>query len=128
MSFEHHVMSKCRMPTYFFPVLYHFAASRNFMYLCISQTVPFHFSPQAKRVNPLRRKINAVEPNGTWHWRLGLVVDNWLWGHEIPRLSPGCARSTLSPWKRIFTDISSYEVYVKRVPNCKKYARVTCHL
>ena len=93
----------------------------------------YHFSfSQAKRVNkafiPLRRKVNAVEPNDTWHWRLGLVVDNWLWGHEIPRLSPGCARSTLSPWKRIFTDISSHNVCVKRVPNCKKYARVTCHL
>ena len=109
-----------------------FAASRNFTYLCISQTVPFHFSPQANIVNKafihLRRKVNAVEPNDTWHCRLGLVSDNWLWGHEIPRLCPGCARSTLSPWKKDLYRHFLTRIYLKRVPKCKKYARVTCHL
>ena len=30
-------------------------------------------------------------------WRLGQVVDTWLWDLKVPGLSPGCARWTLSP-------------------------------
>ena len=32
-------------------------------------------------------------------WRCGLVVDTWPRDHEVPGSSPGCARSTLSPWE-----------------------------
>ena len=38
-------------------------------------------------------------------WRRGLVVDTWLRDQKVPGSSPGCARSTLSPWKRLFTCI-----------------------
>ena len=38
-------------------------------------------------------------------WRCGLVVDTWLRDHEVPGSSPGYARSTLSPWERLFTCI-----------------------
>ena len=33
----------------------------------------------------------------------GVVVETWLRDHEVPGSSPGCARSTLSPWERLFT-------------------------
>ena len=45
-----------------------------------------------------------------------------------PSLSPGCARSALSSWERLLTCISSPHSCVKRVPNYRQYARVTCHL
>ena len=50
-------------------------------------------------------------------WRRGLVGDTWLWDQEVPGSSPGCARSTLSPWERLFTCIPSPHSCVKRVPH-----------
>ena len=58
----------------------------------------------------------------------GLVVDTWLQDRKVPGSSPGCARSTLSPLERLFTCISSHHSCAKRVPNCRQYDRVTCHL
>ena len=49
-------------------------------------------------------------------WRCGLVVETWLRDEEVPGSSPGCARSILSPWERLFTCISSPHSCVKRVP------------
>ena len=40
-------------------------------------------------------------------WRCGLVVDTWFRDQKVPGSSPGCARWTLSSWKRLFTCISS---------------------
>ena len=57
-------------------------------------------------------------------WRCGLVVDSWLQAQEVP----GCARSKLSPWERLFTGMSSPHSCVKRVPDYRQYARVTRHL
>ena len=54
-------------------------------------------------------------------WRRGLVVDTWLWDQEVPGSSPGCARSTLSPWERLFTCIGSPHSCVKRVRNYMQY-------
>ena len=50
-------------------------------------------------------------------WRWGLVVDTWLQDQEVSGSSPGCARSTLSPWQRLFTCIYSPHSCVKRVPD-----------
>ena len=61
-------------------------------------------------------------------WRCGLVVDTWLRDQKIPGLSPGCARLTLGPWESLFTCISSPHSCVKRVPDCRQFSRVTCHL
>ena len=61
-------------------------------------------------------------------WGRGLVADNWLWDQEVPGSSPGCVRSTLSPWDKLFTCISSPHSCVKRAPDYQKYPRVTCHL
>ena len=30
-------------------------------------------------------------------WPCGLVVNTWLWDQDVPGLSPGRPRSTLSP-------------------------------
>ena len=46
-------------------------------------------------------------------WEPLLVVDTWLWHQEVPGSSPGCARSTLSPWERPFTCIFSPHSCVK---------------
>ena len=61
-------------------------------------------------------------------WRCGLVVDTWPRDQEAPGSSPGCARSTLSPWERLFTCISSPHSCVKRVPDYRQYSGVTRHL
>ena len=45
--------------------------------------------------------------SNSYVWRRGLVVDPWLWEKEVWGSSPGCARSMLSPWERLFTCISS---------------------
>ena len=58
----------------------------------------------------------------------GLVVDTWLPDQKVPGLSPGYARSTLCPWERLFTCISSPHSCVKHVPDYRQYARVTSHL
>ena len=57
-----------------------------------------------------------------------LVVDTWLRDQEVPGSSPGCVRSTLSPWERFFTCISSPHSCKKRVPDYRQCARVTRHL
>ena len=36
-------------------------------------------------------------------WRRGLVVETWLQDQEVLCSTPSCARSTLSPWKKLFT-------------------------
>ena len=59
-------------------------------------------------------------------WYYGLVVDTWLRDQEVSGSSPGCARSTLSPW--LFTCLSSPNSCVKRVPDYRQYSRVTRHL
>ena len=41
--------------------------------------------------------------NANTTWRCCLVIDSWLWDQGVPDSSPGCARSTLSPWERLFT-------------------------
>ena len=61
-------------------------------------------------------------------WPCGLAVDIWLRDQEVLGSSPGCARSTLSPWKRLLTCISSPHSCVKRVPDYRQYSRVTRHL
>ena len=55
-------------------------------------------------------------------WRCGLVVDTWPRDQEVPGSSPGCASSTLSPWERLFTCISSPQSCVKRVPDYRLYS------
>ena len=44
-------------------------------------------------------------------------VDTWLRDQKVPSSSPGYARSTLRPWERLFTCISSPHSCVKRVPD-----------
>ena len=61
-------------------------------------------------------------------WRCSLVVDTWLPDQEVPGSSPGCARSTLSLWERLFTCISSPHSCVKQVPDYRQYSRVARHL
>ena len=61
-------------------------------------------------------------------WRLGLVVGTWLQDQEVLGSSPGCTRSTLSPWERLLTFISSPHSCVKRVPDYRQYSKVTRHL
>ena len=61
-------------------------------------------------------------------WRCSLVLDTWLPDQKVPGSSPGYARSTLSPWERVFTCISSLHSCVKRVPDYGQYARVKRHL
>ena len=58
----------------------------------------------------------------------GIVVDTWLRDQKVPGSSPGCARSTLSPWERLFTCISSSHLCVKRVPDYRQYRKVTRYL
>ena len=57
-----------------------------------------------------------------------IVVDTWLWDQGVQGSSPGCARSTLSPWERLFTCISSPHSCVKKVPGYRQYSRVKRHL
>ena len=61
-------------------------------------------------------------------WRRGLVVDTWPMDPEIWGSSPGCARSTLSLWERLFICITSPHSCVKRVPDYRQCARVDRHL
>ena len=61
-------------------------------------------------------------------WRPDLVLDKWLQDQEITGLSPGCARSMLSPWERFLTCISSLYSCVKQEPAYEQYDRVTRHL
>ena len=42
-----------------------------------------------------------------FRWRCGLVVESWFQNETVLGSSPGCDRSTLSPWERFFTCISS---------------------
>ena len=48
----------------------------------------------------LERLLNAL-----LKWRCGLVVDTWIRNQKVPGSSPGYARSTLSPWERLFTPL-----------------------
>ena len=61
-------------------------------------------------------------------WRCGIVVNTWLQDQEVPGSSPGCAMSTLSPWKRLSSCISSLHSCVKQVPDYRQYVRETRYL
>ena len=50
-----------------------------------------------------------------------------VWDQKVPGSSSGYARSMLNPWERLLTCIPSPHSYVKRVPDYRQYARVTCH-
>ena len=77
-------------------------------------------SPQAHN----KTKVTIIGSDKfLYMWRRGQVVDTWL--PEVSGSSPGCAMSTLSPWERLFTCISSPLSRVKRVPGYRQYARVT---
>ena len=52
--------------------------------------------------------------------RCGLVVDTWLRDQKVPGSSPGYARSTLSPWERLFTCIFLTPLMCK-VPDYRQY-------
>ena len=75
----------------------------------------------------IRQRQDIIKMSHT-KTRCGIVVDTWLRDKKVPGSSPGCATSTLSPWERLFTCISSPHSCVKRVLDCRQYARVTRHL
>ena len=51
----------------------------------------------------IKGKCSYGKPLGKMLRCCGLVVDPWLWDQEVLGSSPGYARSTLSPWERLFT-------------------------
>ena len=63
-----------------------------------------------------------------------LIVASWFSGRHLASesgghgSSPGCSRSTLSHWERLYTCIYSPHLCVKQVPDYRQRTRVTCHL